>query len=218
MLVASPDPPFDGAPGWRVVRRLRDGTAVTIRPVLPEDREELRRGLLALSPQSRYFRFLQAVGEPTTELLDYLTLIDQRDHVALGATLESPDLKSERGIGIARFVRLPGTPDVAEAAITVADDMHDRGVGTVLLQELERAAEVRGVRRLRAEVLAENLTIRTILERVGAKIVDSGEGALAYEVTIAPRPPEPASPPKSDTSLIDVIRDAAESVGARFRR
>lgn len=215
MSTAPSDPAFDGDPSWRAKCSLRDGTPVTVRPVVPEDRDELRRGFLELSPQSRYYRFLNVVGEPTDDLLSYLTEVDQKDHVALGATIESPDLKTERGIGIARFIRLPDT-DIAEAAITVVDDMHRRGVASVLLRELLRAASARGIRTIRAEVLADNQTMRGILERAGAQKVaaESGAGTIAYDLTLDAT----ESAPESYASIFDVLRGAAETMGLRFRR
>ena len=115
-----------------------------------------------------------------------LTDVDQEDHVALCASVESPDLKTERGVGIARFIRVAGAPATAEAAITVVDDMHRKGVGTALLHELVRAARLRGVVRFRAEVLEENATMRTILERAGARPAkgDSGGGTIAYDLSL----------------------------------
>ena len=210
------DTVFGGDPSWRVTRVLRDGTVVTVRPVMPEDREELRRGLLTLSPESRYLRFMHVATLPTDELLTYLTSVDQQDHVAIGATIESPDLKTERGVGIARFVRLEGSPDTAEAAITVVDDMQRKGVGTVLLVELLRAARARGIRTIRAEVLADNDTMRMILERSGATKIpaESGEGTIAYELSIG----GDAVTEPHESSLLDVLRGAAETMALRFRR
>jgi len=196
-----------------VVRALRDGTEVIVRPVTPEDRDELRRGFLQLSAESRYYRFLHLGALPTDELLTYLTTVDQRDHVAIGATITSPDLKTERGVGIARFVRLPGPGRIAEGAITVPDDMHRRGVGTVLLRELLRAAKARGVETLRAEVLADNEKMRAILERAGAKRAGNEEedGTVAYDLAIEREEEE-------EPSLFDVLRGAAETMALRFRR
>ncbi len=213
---SSPDRAFDGDPSWRVTRVLRDGTAVTLRPVTPDDREEIRRGLLELSPQSRYLRFMHVATLPTDELLDYLTQVDQRDHIAIGASIESPDLKTERGVGIARFVRLDGLRDTAEAAITVVDDMQRRGLGTVLLVELLRAAKARGIRRIRAEVLADNDTMRMILERAGATKVPSecGDGTIAYDLAIV----DERSAEKSAPSVFEVLRGAAETMALRLRR
>jgi len=205
---------FDGDPSWRVTRELQDGTLVTIRPVTPDDREELRRGILELSPQSSYFRFLRTGTVPSDELLTYLTDVDQKDHVAIGAAIATPDLKSERGVGIARFVRL-ASPATAEAAVTVADDMQRRGVGRVLLRELLRAAQARQIRTIRAEVLADNEHMRSILARTGAQEVpeESGDGTIAYDIAI-PCEQEPTI----GASILEILRGAAETMALRFRR
>lgn len=190
-----------------------------IRPVLPDDREELRHGLIALSPESRYYRFLNAGtgAVPSEALLDYLTRVDQKDHVALGIAVISPDLKTERGVGIARFIRLPDHPDVAEAAITVADDMQRRGVARTLLRELLRAARARGIKTLRADVVSENETMRSILERAGARPVENecGDGTITYDLSIAtPTLHEEAH----DETFFDILRGAAQTMAFRFRR
>lgn len=207
------DRPFDGDPAWRATRTLRDGTVVTIRPIAPEDREELRRAYRQTSARTRYLRFLGAFGDLNDEMLTYLTVVDQKDHVALVATVTTPDLKTERGIGVARFIRLASHPDAAEAAITVADDMQRRGVGTVLAHEIERAARLRGIKTIRAEVLEGNAAMRSILEEAGAKRVDTGEnqGTLSYDIVLEP---EAAAPTKS---LMDILRGTAQAMSAVFR-
>jgi GNAT superfamily N-acetyltransferase len=203
------DEPFDGTPTWRVVRTLRDGTSITIRGIMPEDREELRRAFRETSAQTRYLRFLSVIGDLTETMLDYLTRVDQEDHVALVATVTSPDLKSERGIGVARVVRLEQESDVGEAAITVTDDMQKRGVGSALALEIERAARVRGIRHIRADVLEGNAVMRSILENAGARRVDSGDsaGTLSYDIAIEPT--------TLTSRLEDVLRSVARTVRVR---
>ena len=115
------DVPFDGDPGWRVTRALTDGSVVTIRPIAEDDKEGLRAALRETSPQTRYLRFFGLIGEPSEETLTYLTRVDQKNHVALVATMVTPDLKVERGIGVARYIRLEAEPETAEAAVTVID-------------------------------------------------------------------------------------------------
>lgn len=197
------------------MRTLRDGRSITVRPVIPEDREAVRKAFLSLSPASVYFRFLSSMASPTDRLLTYLTSVDQVGHVAICATIDSPDLKTERGIGIARFIRLEGLPDTAEAAITVVDDMHRRGVASILLHELVRAAQVRGIKTLRAEVVTDNEAMVSILERAGAKRVlgESGGGTVAYDFSLAGEKVTPDAP-----SLFDLLRAAAETMAIQIRR
>src|SRR5579871_1988782 len=143
---------------------LRDGAAIAIRPIAPEDREELRQGFERLSPESRYRRFFGPMAELSDRDLDYLTQIDHHDHEALVA--EDP---LGRGIGVARYVRTAAT--VAEPAIVVADDWQGRGVGQALLQALVRRAREEGVERFEAPVLATNADAIRVLERLGRTTV-----------------------------------------------
>jgi RimJ/RimL family protein N-acetyltransferase len=180
-------PAFDGDPEWRVQRTTPDGSAYIVRPITPEDRDELRRAFHEASPQTRYLRLGLASNTLTDAALTYLTNVDQADHVAIVATMTSPDLKDERGIGVARFVRSKERADVAEAAVAVIDDMQQKGVGRALTYELGRAALARGITKLRADVLQANTTMRAILEKLGAKPVasETGDGLVVYELSLA---------------------------------
>lgn len=179
-------PAFDGDPEWRVHRTTPDGCAYVIRPITPEDREGLQRGFHEASAQTRYLRLGLASSTLTEAALTYLTNVDQRDHVAIVATVTSPDLKDERGIGVARLVRSKEHADVAEAAVAVVDDMQQKGVGRALTYELGRAALARGITKLRADVLYANTTMRGILEKLGAKPVasENSDGLVVYELDL----------------------------------
>lgn len=179
-------PAFDGSPEWRVHRTTSDGCAYEIRPITPDDREALLRGFREASPETRYLRLGLASSTLTDAALTYLTEVDQQDHVAIVATLTSPDLKDERGIGVARFIRSKELPDVAEGAVAVIDDMQQKGVGRALTYELGRAATARGITKLRAEVLHANTKMRRILDKLGAKPVasETSDGLSVYELDL----------------------------------
>jgi RimJ/RimL family protein N-acetyltransferase len=179
-------PAFDGNPEWSVQRTLPDGRPYVIRPITADDRDGLLRGFLEASAQTRYLRFGLASSTLTEAALTYHD-VDQRDHVAIVATMTTPDLKDERGIGVARFVRSKVDPHAAEAAVAVVDDMQRNGVGRALNYELGRAALAHGITRLRADVLYANTTMRAILERVGARPVaaETSDGLIAYELDLA---------------------------------
>ena len=159
----------------------RSGAAISIRRIRPEDRDDLRDAFERLSPDSRYRRFLSATPRLTSATLRYLTQVDHHDHEALVA--HDPD--SGRGIGVARYVRVGA--DVAEAAVTVADDWHGRGAGTLLLDLLALRAREEGVTRFRALLLTSNDDMRDMLGRLGpVETVARDAGTLEVEVELPP--------------------------------
>ena len=203
-------PPFDGDPSWRAIHALADGTEIVVRPIQPTDRDALRDAFRRTSARTRYLRFLGVIGDLDDAMLDYLTNVDQKNHVALVATVASPDLKTEVGVGVARFIRIEEEPTVAEGAITVADEMQRRGLGTILARELAAAARAAGIRTMRAEVLESNAAMRGILEQAGAVGRDAADGTVAYDLEIAPR----AHP----NIFVEVLRGAAQTMAMTIRR
>lgn len=163
--------------------RLRDGSEVLIRPIAADDKALLVDAFERLSEESRYRRFLSPVRELTSEDLSYLTEVDHRRHEALIAI--EPD--SGGGIGVARFVKVPASPDAAEVAVTVVDDWQGRGLGTLLMERLTDRARELGVRRYRALVAPSNRRMVDVLDRIGPVRRETAEGgAIEYEVELPP--------------------------------
>jgi GNAT superfamily N-acetyltransferase len=142
---------------------------VVLRPLAPADKQLLLDGLARLSPRSSYLRFLGVRRSLNPRELRYLTEIDGVDHFALCAVVQRPD-GAEEGIGVARFIRLPGEPTVAEPAITVVDAHQGQGLGGLLLRRLVQAARERGVRRFRCQFLADNERVRALLDDLGPAV------------------------------------------------
>jgi RimJ/RimL family protein N-acetyltransferase len=163
--------------------RIRDGTHVGVRPIKPSDEHALSDAFERLSPQSRYQRFLSPLDHLSSSMLHYFTDVDHRDHEALVAC--DPD--TGRLLGVARFVRADDDPTVAEAAVTVADDWHGRGVGTALLHELGARAREEGIDKFTAYVLARNEEMIDLLFRLGpAEVVDREQGVVQIEAELPP--------------------------------
>ncbi len=190
---------------------LADGTPVVLRHVRPSDAAELRRGFLALSPESRYRRFFHEVADLSAPALRYLTEVDGFDHFAIVAFGFAPDMKSEIGYGLGRFVRVAGEPDVAEAAVTVADPMQKKGLGRLLAITLAEAARERGIRRFRAEVLSSNLPMRQLLEDLGAVVRAESAESISIDVALDD-PPTRTSPRSSGGCGV-----AADRLAGSFR-
>lgn len=164
---------------------LRDGTVAVVRPIRPDDGPRLRQGLHELSPRSRYLRFHTPVLDLSEAQVRYLTDVDQRDHVAWVAV--NPAEPDEPGMGVARYIRLTDEPDVAEAAVTVADRYQGRGLGTVLLGIVAERAATNGVRTLRNYVLEQNASMLEVLDGLGARRVRVEPGVWQVDVDV----PEP---------------------------
>lgn len=168
---------------------LRDGR-VLIRMVDPDDREQFVDGFAQLSTRSRYLRFHAAVEELDDRQLDYLTRVDQINHVAWVAI--DVDRPEHPGIGVARFVRLADEPTVAEAAVTVLDAYQGRGLGTLLLRVLAREAVDRGITTFRAYVLGGNRAMVSVLEALGPTSVERQQGVYEIDVALPARDSAPA--------------------------
>jgi len=168
------------------------------------DRELLLRGFDRLSPRSRYLRFLSPKeGLSEAELDDLLTL-DGNDRFALGAQMLQPGGGEGEGLGIARFARLPDTPAVAEAAVTVTDETQGKGLGTLLLARLAAAARERGVERFVCEFDAANERIWHLVLQFGPRVEVLDHGFVRVEVPLptvgagpGPRAARPSAPSRS---------------------
>jgi RimJ/RimL family protein N-acetyltransferase len=133
---------------------LRDGTAVCVRAIRPDDKERLRGAFAGLSSRSVYQRFFHPINELTDDHLRRLTEIDFRDHVGIVLTIKIGE--DERVIALGRYVRMSSGGNVAEIAFTVADDFQRRGAASLLLRELVAIARECGVREFVATMLDDN--------------------------------------------------------------
>lgn len=141
--------------------RVRDGTRLLLRPVLPGDDERTVHGHIQFSSETLYRRFMTA-RLPSPALMHYLSEVDYVDHFVWVVTDGSDPVAD------ARFVRDEADPTIAEIAFTVADAYQGRGIGSFLIGALSIAARVDGVERFSARMLSDNLAMRTIMDRYGA--------------------------------------------------
>ena len=153
-------------------RRLRDGTPVRLFPIGPDDAAGLMEGFAQLSPESRQSRFLQPKAALSADEVAYLTDIDQIDHLAWGAVDLST--RPHPAAGVARCIRLQDEPGCAEVAVTIVDAYQGRGLGTLLVNVLAKAARRQGIRRFVAEAASDNAAALGLARHIGA--TRTGEG------------------------------------------
>lgn len=117
-------------------------------------------------------------------MVRWLTDLDHHDRDAVVAF----DDETGEGTGVARYVRDPNRPHVAEVALAVVDEWQGRGVGTLLLGALCGRAREEGIATFTAMMLAGNSEMMDVLKQLGpVRIVDRGAGTVEVEV------PNPAS-------------------------
>ena len=163
---------------------LGNGLKIGVRPIVPSDREGIAEALARVSEQSRFRRFFRVVTSLTDRELDYLTEVDYRDHFAwIAHTVGSQPGLGQEGLGVARYIRLPEEPHVAEAAITVVDEYQRMGIGRILLELLSESAQGNGIRVFRGYALPENRPLLDSAARRGlSATTESGVARLDVEL------------------------------------
>lgn len=178
---------------------LRDGARVSLRPIRPDDKDRLREAFERLGEDSRYRRFFSPVRTLSPDTLRYLTEVDHHDHEALVAQ----DPSTGEGLGVARYVRAhDAPPDEAEAAVTVVDDWHGRGLGGLLLRALADRARDEGITTFTALVQGDNPRAIRALSALGETQQSWESGHVVLRIAL----PE-EGPPRS---LEDALRAAAQ--------
>ncbi len=139
---------------------LTDGSTVEIRAAGSQDATAVREMHAAMSPDNMYLRFFSLSPGAADREARRVSREPGPDHEALLAWLGG------RLIGVASY-ELTGQPGVAEIAFAVPDDMHRRGVATLLLEHLVSLARQRGLRAFTAETLADNSAMLRVFADAG---------------------------------------------------
>jgi len=163
------------------VVQLNSGREVEIRPITIGDGPALIAAYEQLSDETKYKRFMAAKPHLSSRDVSYLTQLDGSSHIALVATTAG---KSDEIIGVARFVRLPEDPSVAEFAIVVGDPFQADGLGSALMKRLAFAAVAHGVKRLRGTMLADNVGAHKLTRRLAGELAQERRFGAVDELEV----------------------------------
>lgn len=144
--------------------RLRDGSDATMRPIRPEDEARVVDFHNDLSERSVYLRYLQFLKLEERILHERLARVCFNDY-----SRELALVVEQKGkiLGVGRLQRNPLRMEEAEVAFLVRDSAQGQGIGTALVASITSAGRQEGLKRLTAELLADNKPMRTLLERAG---------------------------------------------------
>jgi acyl-CoA synthetase (NDP forming)/predicted N-acetyltransferase YhbS len=140
---------------------LADGATIEIRQARPDDFDAVRDMHEKMSQDNLYLRFFSVSSVAAERAARRTCREPGTDHAALLAVLDGAVV----GYGI--YERFGAGSPSAEIAMAVTDDMHNRGVGTLLLEHLISLARGRGVRTFVAETLSENALMLKVFADAG---------------------------------------------------
>jgi GNAT superfamily N-acetyltransferase len=141
---------------FRMLRAKRfPGIGLALRPARSSDGDALQTYVRGLSPRSRYNRFLGAASELSASELARALAANARATLTL--LLTSTAAGRELVVGEAR-VALWCAERAGEFSMSIADDWRHIGLGSALLEEIERKAAVDGIELLFGDVLRTNGT------------------------------------------------------------
>ena len=168
------------SPGARAFALLTDGTQIEIRRLGAADLDAVRELHEGLSDESLYLRFFGLDRAMAADAARRVCRDDGGEHAALGAWLHG-DL-----VGVAEY-EPADAPGEAEVAMAVADRMHHRGVGTLLLEHLGSLARARGIVAFRADALPENSAMLRVFADAGMPVRQRiREGVVEVTIPLVP--------------------------------
>jgi acetyltransferase len=135
-------------------RKLDDGLPVRLRPLEADDLAQAEQFFAGMSEQSRYMRFMAPMPRLTESAVDMVerTLWESRSFVLVAVA----DVEGhERIIGGVRIVPTDRSA-VCEFSVIVLDRWQGKGLGTVLLHEVEKHARRLGFHELEGIILSTN--------------------------------------------------------------
>lgn len=180
MSLLAPHPETD-------VVRFPDGSAIELRPLTIRDGRIVAQFWSQLSEESAYMRFLSSGRQIRSQWVANLINADQRDVLTYGAVA-----KNEFGsslVAVAESIRDPGDVQRAEFALAAVDPWQSLGIGTLLTRHVARVAVLRGVRHWETYMLAENIRMARVMDRVGRRVsfeIDSGLASVTHELPVDP--------------------------------
>ncbi|MCC6805676.1 MAG: GNAT family N-acetyltransferase, partial [Anaerolineae bacterium] len=165
----------------------RQNVDVTIRPIRAEDEPLIAKFHETLSERTVYMRYLQAMNLSQRighDRLSRLSFVDYDREIALLALRNNPDTGDPEIMGIGRLAKNRWAND-ADFALIVSDQFQHQGLGRELLLRLIEVARAEHIERLNGSVLAENIEMISLVEKLGFKVEPTNrDGVLLAEIDL----------------------------------
>ncbi len=151
---------------------MREGRRVTVRAIQPEDAALMLDFFQRMSPESRYYRFMERIDEMPPGLVARFTQVDYDREMALVALTEE-DGKTQQ-IGAVRYT-LTADGESVEFALVVDDRWQRSGLGRRLMGALMDCAREK-YRYMVGDVLADNAKMLRLMASLGFSVLPHPDG------------------------------------------
>jgi acetyltransferase len=158
--------------------KLKDKTPVTIRPIRPEDEPLLVKFHGTLSAESvynRYFNQIKLDRRVEHERLVQICFNDYDREMALVAESTDPVSGQPEILGVGRLSKARGRNE-AEFALLINDKSQKQGLGMELLKRLLHIAHDEKLKRVTANILADNHAMQHVSRKAGFKVRHDRDG------------------------------------------
>jgi len=162
---------------------LRDGSAIVIRPIRPDDEPLVIAFHKTLSEESVRMRYMQAMklDERTAHRrLSRICFIDYDREIVLVAE-RTPEGGSREIVAVGRLSRDRLAGQEAEFSLLVADPWQGRGIGRELLGRLIEVGRREKLALLHSDVLGANLRMQRLCSTLGFVLGDESSGVVRAE-------------------------------------
>ena len=165
---------------WERHVKMRDGRAIFVRPVRPEDEPLYGPFFAAVTPEDLRLRFFAPVKEFSHTFIARFTQIDYARAMAFIALEETTGAM----LGVVRL-HADAEYDSGEYAILVRSDLKGHGLGWLLMQLIIEYARAEGIRSIKGQVLQENLSMLEMCRDLGFRIASDPQEPSSMLVTLA---------------------------------
>jgi len=148
--------------GYKSSCTLKDGKTVEFRPLLPSDEFAYRNFFYSLQEKTIYFRFFYKLRTFTHEAVQkQWASLDYRQNISIIGLARKGGHKEIISIG--SYAK--DTHQRAEVAFVVREDYQGQGIGSYLLELLEKIAKTNGFNAFTATVLRENASMLKVFKK-----------------------------------------------------
>ena len=146
----------------------RQGEALTIRPIRPEDEPlmvDFHGGLSENAVYLRYFQVVKLARRTAHEVLTRVCFVDYDREMVLVAERRGAVRTERQIVAIASLTKLSTTD--GEVAVLIADDYQRHGLGTELVRRLVQVARDEHLERVLASTMTDNHGMCRVFRRLG---------------------------------------------------